>query len=195
MKRKAKQYITVKIHSLLSNNVKIAVLSLSFILLSIFLIIISLMTPYETIKEQRLNMGAFSFFIGYYLIPFCNMKTKDKIMSELGKLVINLLVGIVTLYYWISTIDYPEVPFLIDVIMSIPFIFLFYYFLYKVYLITQLFIKFIQSFTLKIFPNSKPSGLKYLFEHLTAILISVSGALGTLLAIAKIISELIGLFK
>ncbi len=182
--------------SVFTSNDKLAILSLSLLIVTVFLSVLSYMTPSKGLQNQRGLMGGFCLFASFYLIPIFNMQKKDKLMYEFGKLIGNLAVGIFACSYWIFSIKYAKVSIGLDIIMSLLFIYVIYYFLYKVYQIAKIFVIFINRLATKIFPNSnsKPNGFKYVFERVTAILISVSGALATVLAIATSIKALIDMF-
>jgi hypothetical protein len=186
-----------KIKQFISNKDKFIVFSLCFMFFSIFLFIISSATPLDSLKTQRRYLSMICFQIGFYIIPVTDMKTKDKIMAEIGYIALNLGIGLFFFTYWIMTINNLKTHLIFDIIFIIPTVCITYYFIYRVYLIIKVFIKFINSLTLKIFPNSKstPNGFKYIFERLTAVLISISGTLATVLTIAKATESLIEIFN
>lgn len=194
---KVKQKIFNLFKELFTDNDKLSLLSFSFLLISLFLLILSFATPAKRLQSQRAYLCSFCFFIGFYMIPFLDMKQKDKTMFEFGKLFMFIFFGVLSFIYWFTSIKYTKVSWLSDILIILLSVSSAYYFLSKLFQIAKVFVKFINKLTSKIFPNtsSTSTGFKYIFEHFTAILISVSGALATILAIATSMKSIIGMFQ
>lgn len=179
-----------------TNDEKLTALSFSFLFVALFLFILGFSTTSKSILTQRGILSAFCLFIGFYLIPFLDMKQKDKSVMEYGKFSIFLLLTLISVYYWFISITYSRTPIFLDIVSIFISVCSAYYFLTKLFQIGKVFLKFINKLSSKLFPNStKSTGFKYFFEHLTAILISISGALGTVLAIATSTKAIIDMFQ
>ena len=186
-----------KLKEFFSNDDKMIVLSLSFIFLSIFLFILSAATTAKGLQIQRASLSSFCFLIGFYLIPFIDMKSKDKTYFEVCKLFIFAFLGTFCCFYWFLSIQKEAISVLADIIIVFISVVTLYYFVFRIFNIAKIFIVFINKLSTKIFPSTstKSTGIKFLFERLTAVLISVSGALGTVLAIATTMKTLITMFQ
>ncbi len=185
-----------KLRNIFLDNNKLAIFSLSFFTLSIFLFVLAILTESNELQTQRIFISEFIFAAGFYMIPISTMQRKDKILSEIIKTSFYIIFAIVDCAYWIYSISYPIANLFFDILSSVIFIFITYQLLYRLFLITKILINFINKLTTKIFPNSKakPNGFKYILERLTAVLISISGALVTVLTIATTVKALIEIF-
>ncbi len=179
-----------------TDDEKLTVFSFSFLFVALFLFLLGFNTTSKSLLTQRGILSTICLFIGFYFIPFLDMKQKDKSVIEYSKFCIFLLATFLSFYYWFISLTYNKTPLIFDIIFIFISVGATYYFLTKLFQIGKVFLKFINKLSSKLFPNStKSTGFKYFFEHLTAILISISGALGTVLAIATSTKAIIDMFQ
>lgn len=198
--KKIKNYIKL----LLQSKTKLFIWSSSFLLLSIFLLVInkvndvnnSITTPLE---NQRYILSGIFLSLWYYTIPLLSDNTKEQILFYVKKTIYYLILSVFVISYWISTAKYKSFSFsfVFDVIFSILLFIVIKYIVSSALDMSKFLLIYIDKIRNLIFGNqkAKPSNIITFIERLTAILVSISGTLGTLLVITNTIKAMIETFN
>lgn len=181
--------------SMIEQDDKLAILSLSIIFIAFFICLVGVLTPSKDLQSQRYVISVFMFYVGFYMIPIATNKQKDKLILSSVFVLVDVLLGTFTLYYWAVSINWTNANILADIIMSISLIYVIYRFIYRVYWLIMTFVSFISKLTAKLFPESTHHrGIKYFVERLTALLVTLGGVLATALTVITTIKAIFDTF-
>lgn len=183
------------IKNIFEDKNKLLILCICLGLFAVFMFVLAYLTPAEGLKNQRCFIGEGSAVLGFYLIPFLDMKKKDNLMRELMRFFINMLIVLITIAYWIWTIDKHNANIIFDIFFSLLFLYTSYYFVTKLFNILIIFSRLISGITNKIFNKPESKGARLVFEHFIALLITLSGAFTAVLTIATSVKAIVDIFK
>jgi hypothetical protein len=194
------KFIKKHIVGLFNTREKLSILSGSFLIVGIFLYIITSLNDINpkietTMETQRFIIGGTCLGIWFSSFPLINQSTKEKIVNQFIKAMAYLLFSTFVLFYWIKSMEYQKSHLCFDIIFSIALLFVIRYILTCIYSISKSIVFYIKKVDKILFSNNNSTGLKLFFERFTAILISISGTLGTILGIAKTFQALINIYK
>ena len=176
-----------KIKSYLTNNIILFKLNFSFLIVGIFFLYLS----YPNSNNIRANIGTVFLVLWFFFSTISDPKKRDIILIEFSKLVFFLLLGCILLIYFVKTPNYNSTIWG-DILASLGTLALCFYFISCLISI----LKIIRVITSKIYiglfnPSANNSPIKILFEHISAILIAVSGFLVTLISVINSVKTII----
>lgn len=179
------------------NNFEFALkFSLSFLITGLFFILISFFyIPGGNTNILRFLLGSFSLAIWFILTPLLDSRKRDNIMIELAKLLVNSIISLCLIYYFVCTIYGSKISHLWDIVAIIPTIYLVYYIIDSLFSIIKVFMILFKKVFDILFDNpSTDSPLKLFFQNISAILISLSGVLATIVAVITSVKTIVQSF-
>lgn len=175
------------IKSYLTNNIILFKLNFSLLIVGIFFLYLS----YPNSNNIRANIGTILLMLWFFFSTLSDPKKREIILIEFGKLIFFLLIGCFLLIYFIKTSNNNSTIWG-DLLASLGTLALCFYFISCLISI----LKSIRVITNKTYiglfnPSANNSPIKILFEHISAILIAVSGFLVTLISIINSVKTII----
>ena len=180
-------YITNKIKSFFSNNISLLKLSLSFFTVGIFFSFLS----FPTLDNTRAYIGSIFLALWFLSAPFLDPEKRDRIMIELCKLVVFLLISSILLFYFVKTLNH-NTHVIWDLAASLASLAVSYYLISCLLSIINVFkLIFKKVYTYLFNSSSDDSPLKIFTKNISAFFITISGFLATLVAVVTSIKTII----
>jgi len=175
-------------------------LSISFLIVGIFLfLLIGSIDSKEYASEYnaRIILSSICIVAWFFTMPILDYNKKEKLFIGYIKTFFMFIFNIFILWYWLQTSRvkaYGFSFFAFDLLFLIAFLVTVRHIIIRFYNIFRTFLHYISLLSNKLFNHDKnPTGFIYFIERLTTILISISGILGTILAIATSLKALINI--